>query len=120
MKKTHLISLVATPLALVLCGVYWLNCAPSYVKDAEERVGSYLSYSYGPTTCMSDEKEVNAWAMKCQIASGKKDLNYTVYPAEKASEGSSRTFYIVAEDAAAKQSAKAELMVYLNINTHTS
>lgn len=120
MKKTYLISLAAASLALVLCAVYTLNSTPSYVREAEARVASYLSYSYGPTTCKSDEKEVNAWAMKCKIESGQKDLNYTVYPAEKAPEGASRSFYIVAEDTAAKQSAKAELMVYLNINTHTS
>lgn len=120
MKKTHIISLVAAPLALLLCGAYSFNSAPSYVTDAQTRVSSYLSYSYGPTTCKSDEKEIDAWTMKCQIESGKKDLNYTVYPAEKAPKGASRSFYIVAENTAAEQSAKADLMVYLDINTNAS
>ncbi|WP_310606423.1 hypothetical protein [Buttiauxella brennerae] len=120
MKKIWFFPLLAVPLAVAAFTLHWHNDAPTYVKDAEERVSSYLSYSYGPTKCMSDQNDANAWTMECQIITSKRDLKYTVYPADKASEGTPRSFFMVAENKDAQLSAKADLMVYLDIGSHDS
>jgi hypothetical protein len=102
---------VAVAVAVAACIFYSLYSAPSYVTDAEERVGSYLGYSFGTTDCESEGSIDEKWILDCRVSGEVSDFKYMISP----SPGNARGFYLTAMSHDARMSAKIDLMTYLDI-----
>lgn len=111
MKKIWLYSSLVIPVLLVVITVCWNKREPQYVENAHERVGSYLSYSYGPTDCNIKHDKGNNWVLDCKDVKGKNDFNYLV----RSSEDEPGGFYLTAISKDAKVNAGMDLMTYLDI-----
>ncbi|XTZ37369.1 hypothetical protein ACQYRI_15500 [Salmonella enterica] len=92
---------------------------PPFVDKAQTRVTSYLSNSYGPVSCEAAKITADKWAMACHTLTARveRNINYALYPPEKAPYGVADGFYLVALNAEAKKSAHEGLMRYLKIGT---
>lgn len=90
---------------------------PVYVSDAEMRTGSYLTSSYGPVQCLSSRAPEGQWVMLCVTRNKKYHFEYHVFPAETSPRNESRSFYLVAINEHARESAEEGLMRYLQVDT---
>lgn len=108
--------LVSISMCLVVIVTLFLNSKPDFMDDAEERVGSYLTSLYGGISCSGVLTGENRWEMTCQNQSGQRSFIYTVIPGVNAPQPVSRSFYLIAKNKSARQSAGEGLMRYLPID----
>lgn len=119
MKKSLLLlpfALLASAATIVSIYQYFFT-TPEYVQDAQERVSSYLTSSYGPVSCKSSHKDNIPWDLVCLSPKKKLKFEYTVYPARMAPYDVSHSFYIKAVTSDAILSADTNLLHYLKIDT---
>lgn len=118
-KTCGMITLVAAVISLsFLC--YYENNEPAYLHDAKEKTQSYLSSVYGPVECAVADIVGNNARLVCRGANNNTLYEFRVLPSNLAPYDVSRSFYLEALNAQAKNSANEGLMRYLKINTGES
>ncbi|MGC6386585.1 hypothetical protein ACMV8I_02825 [Ewingella sp. S1.OA.A_B6] len=117
--KIRNIYLYAVPLLLV-AGIAYGNFSgggePDYVQNAMGSVSSKMAYSYGMSKCKATQHDVNGWNIICSPNRSTAALNFSVLPADKAPYDVPTSFYLVAENDAARKGALEGLLSYLMIN----
>lgn len=106
-----------TAVFLLAAGVVFLtgfnDSIPSYVSSAQERLGSYLSYSFGPQQCSSAKEQSGKWKITCATREGDRQFVYNVYDASDKARG----FTLTALNSTAKETSTTDLLSYLTIKT---
>ena len=87
-----------------------LHFKPPYVADAEEKLESNLTYTFGPGNCDSREEPDGEWDIICDVGYDKHSFQYKVYP-----ESESGDFYLVALNTDARENVNTDLLSYLDI-----
>lgn len=118
MKRNIKIAAVSAMLAVALTVgfVGYAHNKPDYVRDAEERLISYLGNYYGPTDCSSRLTQNRQWQVICTASGKDKSFEFTVMPSDKAPYPVARSFYLKANETNAEQAAQLGLMRYLQID----
>ena len=97
---------------------------PNYVRDAINSVSSKMSNSYGITECDASEDKESRWHLDCRPESGTDNLKFIVYSYKISPYKVPGSFYLVADNDAAKNGAKLNfdegILRYLMINTGNS
>ncbi|WP_050863143.1 hypothetical protein [Enterobacter kobei] len=117
LKKTcGMITTVVAVISLcVFC--YYEDNDSAYLYDAKERTQSYLSSVYGPVECVDTDMGGNNFRLVCRGVDKNTIYEFRVLPSNVAPYDVSRSFYLEALNAQAKNSANEGLMRYLKINT---
>ncbi|MFB4341147.1 hypothetical protein RAC90_11785 [Pantoea sp. CS_6] len=90
---------------------------PDFVTAAENKTNNFLQYSYGKGKCKAAPGTAMSWDMECKYDGGKKVVKFALYSAEHATKKSVDTFYLVAKNQAAVDSASTGMGQYLPIST---
>ncbi|VEB98173.1 Uncharacterised protein [Cedecea lapagei] len=102
---------------LVAAGVVFLSgftsSVPTYVSGAQDRLESYLSYSYGPQRCSSAKEQSGQWKITCAARNGAREFTYNVYDASDKAYG----FTLAALNDSARETRTVDLLTYLDIKT---
>lgn len=110
--------IVAGTLVLSLAAVFVVlpivHSKPNFVEQTQNRLGSYLSSVYGPTTCSSSEVTEVEWAVKCTGGFKNKEFVFMTHLAED-EKGYKGAFYLTAKNENARNSTTEGLMKYLDI-----
>lgn len=116
-KTTASLALIFTAVVTATVAGFTAEGKPVYVSDAEARTASYLTSSYGPARCMTSRAPEGKWVMLCTTGDKGLQFEYQVLAAEMAPGRVSRSFYLIALNEHARQSAQEGLMRYLQVDT---
>jgi hypothetical protein len=86
---------------------------PEFVSDAQGRLESYLSYSYGPLNCSSAKANGNDWEISCDATDEQHKFVYAVHDGADNPFG----FVLTAMNDGAKESRDVDLVSLLGIKT---
>jgi hypothetical protein len=117
--KIRNVVLYTLPLFLVAgiaYGNYRGENVPDFVNEAVATVSNKMSYSFGASTCKIIKNNEAQWDMACSSPLTSEPLIFTVQAAEKSPYDVSTSFYLTAENTAAKKASDEGLMRYLMIN----
>lgn len=121
--RIRIIILYTLPLFLV-AGIAYGNYSgentPDFVNEAVATVSNKMSYSFGTSTCKIIKNEEKKWHMACNSPLVSEPLLFTVQAAEKSPYDISTSFYLTAENTAAKKASDEGLMSYLMINKNSA
>lgn len=96
---------------------YTSDSIPTFVQEAKASVSSKMSYSYGLSTCKVAQKDTTRWDMTCSSSATPSALSFIIQSADKAPYDVATSFYLIANNAPAKQASGEGLLSYLMINT---
>jgi hypothetical protein len=118
MTRKQIVSVTALLFATIVIYVLCLNflLKPQFVLDAQERLESYLSYSYGPLDCLSMKDKGGEWEISCNTNDGKYSFIYAVHDAKERPYG----FLLTALTDDARDSYSVDLISYLDIKTSSN
>ncbi|RJT38863.1 hypothetical protein, partial [Rahnella woolbedingensis] len=112
------------PLQFLVAGIAYGNYSgentPDFVNEAVATVSNKMSYSFGTSTCKIIKNEEKKWHMACNSPLVSEPLLFTVQAAEKSPYDISTSFYLTAENTAAKKASDEGLMSYLMINKNSA
>ncbi|AIR61954.1 hypothetical protein RJE46_13320 [Cedecea neteri] len=89
------------------------SSVPPYVSAAQDRVESYLSYSFGPQHCSSNKQQSGEWDILCITQDGSSQFAYSVNDASDKAYG----FTLTALNDRARQTQNVDLLTYLEIKS---
>lgn len=115
--KAYFISLSVIMLfAGIFCFVvFMLNYTiPDFVRASQERLQSYLTYSYGPVKCLSMKIDEDSWDVVCDGGFKKQSFEFITHRAEN-EKAYKDAYYLLAKNDNAKKSSREGLMIYLDI-----
>lgn len=119
MKKVHMIVIGSL---IFLISLFVLSLIkhnhyfqPHFVTNAESRLQSYLSSSFGPTNCETEQYGKQKWKIVCQAKPKDQPFEYLVknFDGDTSDNGA---FSLVALNDRAKINKNTGLLIYLNIN----
>lgn len=90
---------------------------PDFVASAENKTNNFLQYTYGKGKCKATPGSTISWDMECKYEGGKKVVKFALYSADHAPHSYADTFYLVAKNKAAVDSASTGMSQYLPIST---
>ncbi|WP_432372715.1 hypothetical protein ACRPHP_06000 [Pantoea allii] len=90
---------------------------PDFVASAENKTNNFLQYTYGKGKCKATQGTTISWDMECKYEGGKKVVKFALYSADHAQQPTAETFYLVAKNKAAVESATIGMSQYLPIST---
>ena len=91
-----------------------LHFKPPYVADAEDKLESNLTYTFGPGNCDSRQEPDGEWDIICDVGYDKHSFQYQVYPASDDGDNA-EGFYLVALNTDARENINTDLLSYLDI-----
>lgn len=115
MTRKQSLSALAMVFAVVAGVALSLNFSskPEFVSNAQDRLESYLNYTYGPLNCSSVKANGNDWDISCNTTDGKHKFAYIVQDRADLPFG----FDLTAINDGAIQSVNADLVSLLGIKT---
>ncbi|HEY3987312.1 hypothetical protein [Cedecea sp.] len=108
------VALTASVAAILVIQLSFFS-TPPFVSGAQERLESYLSYSYGPQHCSSVEDTDEGWKISCDANDGKQSFVYIVHDAKEAPYG----FFLTAINDAARATYDVDLLSFLDIRINS-
>lgn len=118
MTRKQIVGITALFLAVIVIYILCLHflLKPQFVFVAQERLESYLSYSYGPLDCSGSEDKGGEWEIRCYDNDGKHSFVYAVHDAEDRPYG----VLLTAMNGDACDSYNVDLVSCLNIKTNNN
>ncbi|TNV22659.1 hypothetical protein FH968_00970 [Buttiauxella sp. B2] len=115
MNKVKIITFGWITIAAIVGFIFYINIspAPSLVAKAQERLGSYISYSFGPQHCVSAKNKNAEWEITCDAKNSKRSFKYLLTTDKNEPPG----YYFTAISKDAKETYKVDLISYLDIRT---
>lgn len=89
------------------------SSVPPYVSAAQDRLESYLSYSFGPQHCSSNKQQNGEWNISCATQDGSRQFVYSVDDTSDKAYG----FTLTALNDMAWETENVDLLTYLDIKT---
>jgi len=101
-------------------GYYGKSNSPIYVQAAEAALTSKISYSFGESRCQSVNHPGDLWEIICSPINGNPVLKFSVFPAKQSPYDVPTSFYLVADNQAARECAHDGLLDLLMIDTSSA
>ncbi|AIR03613.1 hypothetical protein JT31_02980 [Cedecea neteri] len=89
------------------------SSVPPFVSTAQDRLESYLSYSFGPQRCSNNKQQNGEWSISCATEDGSRQFVYSVDDTSDKAYG----FTLTALNEMARNTENVDLLTFLDIKT---